>query len=102
MRSRIFDTCSGSWNRGFHEFSRIFAYTAHQSGLCNGIALNILEKAGKYLGTGVGVVLVLLGRRILDEKPGVSGRGTSPGLSLLRARKGIKLLSLSLRNQTIE
>ena len=35
---------------------------------CNGIALNILEKAGNYLGTGIGIVLVLLGRRILDEK----------------------------------
>ena len=33
LRSRVFDTCSGSWNRGIHEFSHISAYTAHQSGL---------------------------------------------------------------------
>ena len=26
LRSRIFDTCSSSWNRGFHEFSHISAY----------------------------------------------------------------------------
>ena len=33
------------------------------------------------MGTGIGIVFVLLGRRILDGKPGVSGRGTSPGFS---------------------
>ena len=38
-------------------------------------------KGGNYLGTGIGIILVLLGRRILDGKPRVSGRGTSPRFS---------------------
>ena len=42
-------------------------------------------KAGNYLDTGIGIVFVVLGRRILDGKPGVSGRGTSPGLVFHRA-----------------
>ena len=33
---------------------------------------------------------------------GFQGEATSPRFSLLRAWKGIKLLSLSLRNQTSE
>ena len=55
------------------------AIPLHQSkkregtGGCNGIAFNNLDQAGNYLGTGIGIVLVLPGRRILDGKPGVSG-----------------------------
>ena len=47
---------------------------------CDGpsIALNNLDNARNYLGTCIGIVFVLLGRCILDGKPGVSGRGTSP------------------------
>ena len=55
--------------------------------LCNDIVLNILDKAGNYLGTGIGIVFVLLGRRIVHEKPGVSGRGTNPESVVHRARK---------------
>ena len=33
---------------------------------------------------------------------GFQGEATSPRLSLFRARKGMKLFSLSLRNQTSE
>ena len=62
---------------------------------CNGIALNNLDKAGHYLGTGIGVVFVFIGRRIVDGKRGVSGRGTSPGSVSHRAKKGIKLKLLS-------
>ena len=43
-------------------------------------------KAGNYLGTGIGIVFVTLERRILDGKPGVSGRDTSPGLVFHRAK----------------
>ena len=35
-----------------------------------------VKKASNYLGTGTGIVFVLLGRRTSDGKPGVSGRGT--------------------------
>ena len=44
---------------------------------CNGIAFENLGKAGNYLDTGNGIVLVLLGRRILDGKPGVSAPAQS-------------------------
>ena len=54
---------------------------------CNYMPLNNLDKAGNHLGTGIGIVFVLLGRRIVDGKPGVSGRGTSPGSVFHRARK---------------
>ena len=55
--------------------------------MCNGIAFIKRDKAGNYLGTGIGIVFVLLGRRILDWIPGVSGRGTSPGSVVHRAGK---------------
>ena len=64
---------------------------------CDGIALNKLE-AGNYLGTGIGIVFVLLGGRILDAKPGVSGRGTSPGSVFHRARRKISCHLLSQRS----
>lgn len=40
---------------------------------CYGIALHYFETAGnfQYLGAGIGNVFVLLGRRILEWKPGV-------------------------------
>ena len=44
-------------------------------GVCHGIAYKNLDEAGIYLDTGIGFVLVLRGRRTLDGKPGVSGRG---------------------------
>ena len=56
---RLMFYCS-SWNRGYHDFPHISAYTAHQSGLVNGIALNNLDKAGNYVGTGNGIVLARL------------------------------------------
>ena len=71
----------------------VFVSTGKNRKTCNGIALNNLRKAGNYLGTGIGIVLVLLGSRILDGKPGVPGRGTSPDSVVHRAKKGIKLLS---------
>ena len=39
----------------------------------NGIALNNLDKAGNCLGTGIGIVFVLLGWRIVDGNPGFQG-----------------------------
>ena len=48
--------------------------------------MNNLEKVGNYLGTGIGIVLALLRRRILDGKPGVSS-----GSVVRRPKKGIKL-----------
>ena len=46
LRSRVFNTCSSSQNRGFHEYSHISAYIYGSSEWtkCNGIALNILER----------------------------------------------------------
>ena len=32
--------------------------------------MNSLDKAGNYHGTGIGIVSVLLGRRVSDGKPG--------------------------------
>ena len=36
------------------------------------------RKAGNYLGSGIGIVLVVLGRRILDGKPGISAARHEP------------------------
>ena len=66
---------------------------------CYGIAFNSLDKAGNFLGTGIGIVFALLGRRILDGKPGVLGRGTSPGSVFHRARKEESCNVLSQRNE---
>ena len=66
--------------------------------MCNGIAFIKRDKAGNYLGTGIGIVFVLLGRRILDWIPGVSGRGTSPGSVFHRAGKEVSCYLLSQRN----
>ena len=44
---------------------------------CNGIAFKNLDEAGKVSGHRYGIVLVLLGRRILDGKPGVSAPAQS-------------------------
>ena len=75
----------------------------YSSRVLGGMALNNLDKAGNYPGTGNGIVLISLERRILDGKPGVSGRGTSPGSVVPRTKKGIKLLSTqSQRNQESE
>ena len=70
--------------------------------LCNGIAFRILERPVITWAQVIGIVFVLLGRRILDGKPGVSGRGNEPQVQSPSCRKGIKLLSLALRNQTSE
>ena len=56
--------------------------------------MNNLDKAGNYLGTGIRIVLVLLGRRILDGKPRVSGRGTSPGSVVHRPRNKAAISNL--------
>ena len=58
-------------------------------------------KAGSYvitLGSGIGIVFVLLGRRILYGKPGVSQRGTSLALSTssIVHEKGRELLQFGL------
>ena len=45
------------------------------------------QMAGNYLGTGIGIVLVLLGRCILDREPEVSGRGTNPGSVFYRVER---------------
>ena len=54
---------------------------------CDGIALNDLGKAGNFLGTGHGIVLVLLGRRIVDGKPGVQGKARAPAQSSIVQRR---------------
>ena len=61
----------------------------------DGIALNTLDKAGNYLNIGDGIVLVLLGRRILDRKPGGFRARHEARLSRPSRKKGIKLLSPS-------
>ena len=49
LRSRIFASCSSSWNRVLHEFSHISAYTAHQSGPVQWFSWDNLDKAGYHL-----------------------------------------------------
>ena len=83
---------------GFPLTTHISAYTAHQSGLVLWYCLEWPWKAGNYLGTGTGIVFVLLGRRMLDGKPGVSGRGTSPGSVFHRVER-TKAGIFCLRNQ---
>ena len=51
----------------------------------------IPRKAGNYLGTGIGIVLVTW-EAYLGWETRCLRRGTSPGFSLGRARKGINLL----------
>ena len=45
---------------------------------CYGVALHDLERPVNHPGAGIGKVFVLLGRRILDGKPGVQGEASSP------------------------
>ena len=71
-------------------------------GSCNGIALNNLDKAGNCLRTGNEIVLVFIGKRILEGEPGVSGRGTSPGSVFRRGRNEKSCQLLSQRNYTSE
>ena len=72
-----------------------------------------VKKDSNYLGTGTGIVFVLLGRRTSDGKPGVSGRGTrhellswyplaiivTPCLSLPLCRKEYICYLIISRNQ---
>ena len=67
-----------------------------------GIALIILIRPVSTWGTGIGIVFVLVGWRITDGVAGVSGRGTSPGSVLHRARKEYSCYHLSKRNYTSE
>ena len=51
------------------------------------------RKAGNYLGSGIGIVFMVLRRRLLDGKPGISPqRGTSLAPSLSYCSEGTKLL----------
>ena len=68
-------------------------YGAYQSGLVLWYCLEWPWKAGNYRGTGIWIVLVLLGRRILDGKPGVPRRGTRALSQSSMVPKGIKLRS---------
>ena len=43
LRSRIFDSCSSSWNRGFHEFPIIMHVRLIRVGQCYGTTLNETE-----------------------------------------------------------
>ena len=55
--------------------------------------MNYLDKAGNYVGPGIGMVSVLFGRRIVDgETRGFRARN-EPRLSLPSGKKIIKLLS---------
>ena len=70
-RSRIFDSSSinSSWNRDFHHNS------AYIYGLSEWASVMILpwmglKVPGNDLGSSIGIVFVVLGRRTLDGKPG--------------------------------
>ena len=54
------------------------------------------SKAGSHLGAGIEHMFVLLGMRILDGKPGGSGRALSPSSMV---PKGIQLLLSSISTQ---
>ena len=62
------------------------------------LPLKNVNKAGEYLGTGIGIVFVLLGRRFVDGKPPVLGRGRSPGSVLHHAvlNKAVSSISTKL------
>ena len=49
-------------------------------------------KAGNDLGAGIGIVIVLLERRIFDGKPGVQGERQRPLFQSPILPKGLKLL----------
>ena len=70
----------------------------------NGIALDKLDKVGNYLGTGHGIVLVLLGRHIFYRNPWDLGRGTSPGSVVHRAKKdkAVTYLNVTKRISDVE
>ena len=75
--------------------------------MCNGIALNNLDKAGNYPLAAAGHkqwgrIGIRWEAYLTHGKPGVSGRGTSPGSVVYRAKKGIKLLSPSQCSYIIE
>ena len=93
--SRIFDSSSSSWIRGFHEFPIILHVYGSSEWASVRVLLYMKLKAGNDLGSGIGIVLlfiVVLGRRILDGKPqGLTQRGTSLALW----SKAALLLSLS-------
>ena len=71
------------------------------SAQCNGITLNNLDKAGNYLGTGIGIVLVILGRRTLDGEPGFQGEARAPGsVSSVQERNKAAVSAISNLNAT--
>ena len=64
-------------------------------GVCYGIPWNGLERPIITLGAGIGIVFILLGRRILDGKPGVQGEATDPVSIFLRAERNEVAISIS-------
>ena len=46
------------------------------------VLLCVTLKGGNYLGSGIGILFIVLERRILDGEPGFFPRGTSLALSL--------------------
>ena len=55
-----------------------------------------LKARGNYLGSGTGIVFVVIGRRILGGKPGVPQKVTSViSVSVVHERNKVTLLSLS-------
>ena len=84
---------------GFRRISYISAYTVHQSGLVLWYCLVLPGKAGNYLVAGIRIAVVILGRHILDGKPGIFQRKATSlePFSLLRDRnwnKAAPLLSI--------
>ena len=55
--------------------------------MCNGICHEEPLKTGKYLGTGIGIVLTLLGRRALTGNPSCQGEARAQARSCVVWKK---------------
>ena len=83
----------------FRLISHIYVYTARQIGLVVWHCLDWPWKAGNYLSTGIGIVFLILGRRILRRETRGFRVRHEPCLSLPSCRKELSCYFLSLRNQ---
>ena len=93
MRSRIFASCSSSWNRVLHEFSHISAYTAHQSGPVQWFSWDNLDKAGYHLPHMYWDRLCITWEAYRRRETREFRARHEPRFSLPSCKKGIKLLS---------
>ena len=94
--------CS-SWDRGFREFPVILhIYTArHRVGsLVLWYGFEGGRKAGNYMGSSIGIVFVVLGRRIFDGKPGVFPARHEPCSQSLIVHENNKAVPFSLKQTT--